>query len=271
MAIFVKEGRVAAAIALLFSVIALPVSAMAQPAGTAASQSTADEAKAPAEEERMLTLEEIEAIEATRKANAVPVFVEKKLPEMPPTPFITQRGYPECREDYQQFFTPLEKAKATNRCTVELDAYYSQVLTEFSKVMNRFQDQLSKMYVEDVSTNRSYTQATRDLFYAEMIQRHDNADPDGPSMADYQLSVSRYKADRAYMQDRFCFNSGCGGYPLPLYYTSPEGSLDQYGNPIAPKKKKSNRRRNCKRKKAAAGIFGSIIGAVGGNDRKRSV
>ena len=74
------------------------------------------------------------------RAYTPPKVAEPPLPELPPTPVLLQKDYPDCREDHQSIEAPFDKADDINRCTVALDRYYTDVLNAFRKRMNEHQD-----------------------------------------------------------------------------------------------------------------------------------
>ncbi|MEH6757520.1 MAG: hypothetical protein V7676_08415 [Parasphingorhabdus sp.] len=202
------------------------------------------------------------------RAYAAPVAAEPALPALPPTPILSQKGYPDCREDFQKIAAPFDKAKETNRCTVLLDRYYSEVLTPFRQKMIDHQNQLSAVYTRQVAGQMKYSAKSRDDFYAVVKQEHAASDPDGAHLADYRMLESRYQQDRSYLQDRFCFNTGCGGYQVPEYVSKDdEAKKDKTDKKDGAVKsaKKSSGSQKCKKAKRRGGVLGGILGGVAGN------
>ena len=227
------------------------------------------------------------------KAYVPPAQTEPPLPELPTMPVLLQGDYPDCREDHLHLPDPHDKAKNINECTTRLDTYYSGVLTEYRKRMNEYQDELSRIYTEKVAGRMEYSAASRDRFYKDMMQEHANSDPDGKNMAIYRAAVELYQADRDYLSDRYCYNTGCGGYPVPENYgytyveeisskpakqkKSAEGNKSDgdSSKPVKQKKsaegKKSGGDKGCKKSRGRGrllgGIFGGVLGSVAGLDK----
>jgi len=208
------------------------------------------------------------------KAYVPPAQTEPPLPELPTMPVLLQGDYPDCREDHLHLPDPLDKAKNINECTTRLDTYYNDVLTEYRKRMNEYQDELSRIYTEKVAGRMEYSAASRDRFYKDMMQEHANSDPDGKNMAVYRAAVELYQADRDYLSDRYCYNTGCGGYPVPENYgfTYVEETSSK---PAKQKKsaegKKSGGDKGCKKSRGRGrllgGVFGGVLGSVAGLDK----
>ncbi|WP_321324137.1 hypothetical protein [uncultured Parasphingorhabdus sp.] len=206
------------------------------------------------------------------KAYVPPAQVEPPLPELPPVPQLLQQDYPDCREDHLHLADPHDKAKNINACTTALDNYYSGVLTEYRERMNQYQDELSRIYNEKVAGRMEYSAASRDRFYQEIMQEHANSDPDGANMAIYRAAEQLYQADRNYLSDRYCYNTGCGGYPVPenYGYTYVAESLAKTDKPKKKAREKSADNKSCKKSRGRGGllggIFGSVVGSVAGLD-----
>jgi surface antigen len=208
------------------------------------------------------------------RAYVPPAQTEPPLPQLPSAPVLLQGDYPDCREDHLFIPDPLDKAKNINECTTRLDGYYSGVLTEYRKRMNEYQDELSRIYTEKVAGRMEYSAASRDQFYKDMMQEHANSDPEGTNMAVYRAAEQLYQADRNYLSDRYCYNTGCGGYPVPENYgfTYVEESSSKPDKPGKLKKSagKAGGDKSCKKSRGRGqllgGIFGSVIGSVAGLD-----
>ncbi|NRD90747.1 hypothetical protein C8024_16795 [Sphingopyxis sp. BSNA05] len=236
-------------------------------------QSTGDSPTSQAEREPGTETgpESPEARALADKAYVPPAHVEPPLPELPPLPQLLQRDYPDCREDHLHLPDPHDKAKNINECTTALDNYYSGVLTEYRERMNQYQDELSRIYTEKVAGRMEYSAASRDRFYKDMMQEHANSDPDGANMAVYRAAEQLYHADRNYLSDRYCYNTGCGGYPVPenYGYTYVAESLAEMEKPKKIKAKAAEDK-SCKKSRGRGrllgGIFGSVVGSVAGLD-----
>ena len=207
------------------------------------------------------------------KAYVPPVQVEPPLPQLPPAPVLLQGDYPDCREDHLHLPDPHDKAININQCTTRLDNYYNDVLTEYRKQMNEFQNEISQIYTEKVAGRMEYSAASRDQFYKDMRQEHANSDPDGINMAVYRAAVELYNADRNYLSDRYCYNTGCGGYPVPENYGF-MNMVTASGEPVEETKQKASKgsrkgkasgNQSCKKSRGRGGLLGGIFGGVVGS------
>lgn len=219
-----------------------------------------------------------------------PTTAEPELPALPPTPLLPAEGYPDCREGHQVFEMPFDKADDINQCTVKLDKYYSEILTPFRERMIEHQKAISQLYVDKVGGNMQYSPKRQDGFYEMMMREHADSDPEGVNLADYRTAEARYQKDREYLQDRFCFNTGCGGYPVPEFdvkkalaqpkvrmdrsagntdgsveIASAAGAADEPMKKKKRKKKKKSGSKKCKGARTGGGLIGGILGGVIGN------
>ena len=226
------------------------------------------------------TLDRIQRSEADL-AYVPPQSSEPGLPVLPPTPQLPKEGYPDCRESHQVFEMPFDKAEDINQCTVKLDKYYSEILTPFRQQMIEHQQAISQLYVDKVGGNMQYSPKSQDGFYAEMMKEHADSDPEGVNLADYRAAEARYQADRAYLQDRFCFNTGCGGYPVPEFdvkkaLAQPKVKMDRSagmsgstfggaGVAANDSKKKKSGSKKCKGARTGGGMLGGLLGGVIGD------
>ncbi len=197
-------------------------------------------------------------------AYVAPTAAEPDVPQLPPTPKLDISTYPDCREDWQKIDAPFDRADDTTRCTKLLDQFYSEILTPFRERMIEHQNEISKIYTDKVAGRMEYKAATRDRFYAEMMQEHGDSNPDGVNLTDYRATEKRYQDDRAYLQDRFCFNSGCNGYAVP----------DSSAKRAKPKKEEGDEKQKadkgkspqkCKNARKGGGLLGGILGGVVGD------
>ncbi len=204
-----------------------------------------------------------------------PTVEEPPLPSLPPTPVLLQKDYPDCKESHQHLVDPLDKANDINTCTVKLDQYYENVLNKFREDMNAHQDRISAIYTEKVAGRMEYSAANRDRFYNEMMQEHADSNPDGENLAVYRGAVQLYKSDRNYLRDRFCFNTGCAGYPMPEDFgrnlgqtinDSNDGeAVDTASNSNDSKKKKKKKSgQKCKKSRGRGALLGSIFRGLAG-------
>ena len=223
---------------------------------------------------------------ATELAYVPPTTAEPELPALPPTPVLPKEGYPDCRESHQVFEMPFDRAEDINQCTVKLDEYYSQILTPFRERMIEHQKTISQLYVDNVGGNMKYSPKSQDGFYAMMMKEHADSDPEGVNLAEYRAAEARYQEDREYLQDRFCFYTGCGGYPVPEFDVkkalaqpkvrmdrsagTTEGSVEIASADAAPdkskkKKKKKPSSKKCKGARTGGGLIGGLLGGVIGD------
>lgn len=143
------------------------------------------------------------------------------LPTMPVAPRFTSEGYPNCRDDFQSIIPTLDKIGAINRCTVALDQYYKTALITFRQAMIDHQRRISTMYSEQVGGQMKFLAEGKSQFFKAMMQEHSDSNPDGKHFSEYRSVEVRYKDDRAFLQDRYCFNTGCGGYTAPAFVFAP--------------------------------------------------
>ncbi|QJB68706.1 caspase family protein [Parasphingorhabdus halotolerans] len=202
-----------------------------------------------------------------------PAEAEPPLPKLPPTPILLREDYPDCREDHQLIEAPFDKADDINRCTVLLDKYYDDVLNGYRKRMNQHQDEISAIFEQKVAGNMKYSAATRDRFYKEVMQEHADSNPDGVNLETYRAAVALYNQDRNYLSDRFCYNTGCNGYPMPQYVASkkkPKSGGGAAGDRDDGEKSARNSQdaKKCKKSRSRGqllgGIFGGLVGKAAG-------
>jgi surface antigen len=260
MAIKQKSLFVALAAALLFGGVSSP--SLSQDQSVHSSASVYPDEQPATEEEPALTEED--------RAYVPPAVVEPDLPQLPPTPQLSQNDYPDCKEDHQHLIDPLDKSIDINRCTVLLDGYYTDVLTGFRKRMNEHQDEISKIYTDKVAGKMEYSAKNRDDFYDKMMQEHVDSNPEGANLVVHRAALALYQSDRNYLRDRFCFNTGCGGYPMPKNFGKAKEDKGRDGKQTK-SANKSDSKKQCKKSKGRGrllgGIFAGVVGkAVGLSD-----
>lgn len=204
------------------------------------------------------------------KAYVPPTAAEPPLPEFPARPMLDTASYPDCRDAYQAIEPPFEKAADINRCTVKIDAYYKEKMLPYRQAMIVYQDQLSALYSGKVGGNMRYSPQTQDGFYKKMMAEHAASDPEGANLAAYRAMEAQYQTDRAYLADRFCFNTGCNGYPVPVYAAKPaesEGTIDEVKGKKGGKKvaTKDSDDKKCRRSRKRGGALGGLLGSVAGS------
>jgi surface antigen len=220
---------------------------------------------------------------------------EPELPQIPAPPELAGDAYPECRDDHENGATYLDRADRINACTVALDTYYLKVLLPHREAMIVYQNELSRLYTQDVAPNRLYSEKSKNSFYQAMMRQHARANPDGAIMAQSRALEARYAADRAILEDRFCYNTGCKGYPNPVKAFPTEvkliqaelmaeaagenfdvdaaaariasgASVDEVTELKSGKKPKSAKKaesnQGCKRARKRGGFLGSILGGA---------
>jgi surface antigen len=204
------------------------------------------------------------------------------LPELPPVPTMDDSSYPACRENHKTGADPNQQAELANACMAEIDNFYANVMTVFQQQMIDYQIAVADIYISQVSTDPRYTSAQRGSFYDLTTQEHAKANPDGAYMVPYRLADARYNADRAYLDDRFCFYTRCPKYAnvpqeKPVALASAPSRLDVSRSgqdkaarddekPDKPKKKKKKKKSsgNCESARKSGGLFGSVLGSVVG-------
>jgi surface antigen len=203
------------------------------------------------------------------KAYVPPVVAEPPLPALPTRPTLDTGSYPGCREDYRKTKEPFDQAAAINRCTVAIDKYYSQTMLPYRQAMIIYQDALSALYSTQVGANKRYSADTQYRFFQTVMAEHAASNPEGENLVAYRGMEAQYQTDRAYLADRFCFNTGCNGYPAPAAVATvaaPE-------NADKPKQKGDETKRadganpdaKCKRARKRGGALGGLIGGVAGS------
>ncbi len=204
------------------------------------------------------------------KAFVPPVVVEPPLPALPARPALDTESYPDCRENYRKIEAPFDQAAAINRCTDAIDDYYNKKMLPYREAMIAYQRTLSSLYVSQVGGNKRYSAATQDRFYQMIMAEHAASDPEGANLAAYRGIEAQYQTDRAYLADRFCFNTGCNGYPVPAYAASAPAPLkaDKDSKKRDDQAKRASRDgpdQKCKRARKRGGALGGLIGGVAGS------
>lgn len=141
---------------------------------------------------------------------------EPPLPVLPDPPKLPGESYPDCREEYKKGANYLDRADLINACTIAIDTYYIKVLLPYRQAMIDYQNEISRLYTEEVAPNNLYNEGSKNSFYTAMIAQHEASNPGGANMAQARAAEQRYHADRSYLEDRFCYNTGCGAYPDPV-------------------------------------------------------
>lgn len=207
---------------------------------------------------------------ARLKLSIVQPAGEAALPELPFRPELGNPGYPGCREEFQAFGTSFDRVVAINRCTNLLDRFYENVLLPYRERMIGYQEELVSIFVEQVASNPAYSNETRSAFYAGIIAEQSRANPDGDHQVQARQIEANYRADRLYMQDRYCYHTGCGAYAAPAY-VAPRGTKGK--GATAEGKARSEKASGitgqtpqpCKQKSRNTGrILGGILGFAGG-------
>lgn len=201
------------------------------------------------------------------KAYVPPVVAEPELPALPPRPVLDTDSYPACRDDHRKKDAPFDQAEAINRCTVAIDTYYRRTMLPYREAMIAYQDALSSLYTSRVGGNMRYSPATQDRFFKAVMAEHAASAPDGANLAAYRAIEAQYQTDRAYLADRFCFNTGCNGYPAPAAVA--KAATPAVGGKQPKKKVEATQQASvdakCKRARKRGGALGGLIGGVAGN------
>ena len=149
------------------------------------------------------------------RAYVAPEQPKKPLPTLPATPELARDGYPDCRESFQQRISPFDKIDSINRCTIQIDVYYEEVLNVYRERMIAHQNEISEIYTSQVASKVEYAGKRHDAFYDAMMKEHAASNPDGEHLAYYREMETKYQTDRAYLEDQYCRNAGCNGYTAP--------------------------------------------------------
>lgn len=252
----------------VFLALALAIPGLAQDAPpqqeSVAAEASADEAE-PAENTANP--------EDTDTSSAYIKPPEPPLPEIPPSPVLPEEGYPTCREEHEQGITPVDRAGLVNDCTNAVDRYYNEVLIPFRQQMIEYQNSLSSLYSDKVAPSPGYSGETKDGFFEEVMRQHGESNPDGGNMAEYRVAEARYHTDRTYLQDRYCFNTGCGGYPVPDFAAAEkkkrkmeavaEAEAEAANEQVA--SGKAGGVNSCKKARKRGSALGGLLGGVAGN------
>lgn len=197
-----------------------------------------------------------------------PPAAEPPLPALPARPELDTASYPDCREDYQKIAAPFDKAADINRCTLAIDAYYNQTMLPYREAMIGYQNRLSALYSDKVGGQMRYSAQTQADFYKRIMAEHAASDPEGANLAAYRGVEAQYQTDRAYLADRFCFNTGCNGYPVPASAAAPVVEQVAEGKKEASGKKRADAdggNKKCKKARKRGGALGGLIGSVAGS------
>ncbi|GGC32360.1 hypothetical protein GCM10011371_19740 [Novosphingobium marinum] len=149
-------------------------------------------------------------------ASANTVHDRAALPQMPATPKFPAEGYPSCREDFQAVPDSLGRVVKINECLSALASYYENKMNGFARSMVGHQEAITNLYNQQVAGQQRFSPQSQQKFYKEMMAEHAASNPDGVHFSDYREAKKKYEEDRAYLQDRYCANTGsCGGYLVP--------------------------------------------------------
>jgi uncharacterized caspase-like protein len=139
------------------------------------------------------------------------------LPQMPSAPQFSRANYPHCKDEFKQLTGTLEIVAAINHCTNLLDQYYQKDLTSFREAMIKHQVEISTLYKDKVGGRIELSAASQKQFFDAMTREHAASNPEGANFAEYRSVEAEYKEDRSYMQDRYCFYTGCNGYAAQTF------------------------------------------------------
>ncbi|MCJ2182596.1 hypothetical protein MTR62_07810 [Novosphingobium sp. 1949] len=131
------------------------------------------------------------------------------LPEMPVAPGFSASAYPPCREDFRTQPDTLQQVEAVNACTSALDAFYAGTMLGFRHAMAAHQQELSRLYTDQVGGNPVFTPQEQKGFFQAMRAEHAASNPDGDHFAAYREAESRDQSDRTYLQGEYCRLAGC--------------------------------------------------------------
>ena len=201
------------------------------------------------------------------------VQVEPPLPALPPPPVLDAKAYPQCREGHQKADGTYDKVVAINKCLTNIDRYYESVLLPFRRAMITHQDEVSALYTNQVGGKPRFSAKSQQDFYKRIRQEHADSDTNGVYLSAYRAAEARYQGDRTYLRDRYCFNTGCDGYPTPGTATAalpppPVAETKAKSDDAEPKAQKTvtskPAAKRCKTARAGGNLVGGLIGGFGG-------
>lgn len=224
------------------------------------SQSTdeadASQGEAAAEEPGATADPEAAVEEEPSAATAYDMTPEPDLPQIPAPPQLSEDAYPECRDEYKKGANYLERADLINACTVAIDTYYLKVLLPHTEEMIVYQNELSRLYVEEVAPSNAYREGSKNSFYSAIMRQHARSNPDGANMAEYRTGLAKYQQDRVTLEDRFCYNTGCNGYQDPLIQFADEVEIMQE-EALAEAKREEKAEKQARRSEKSSGGGGA--------------
>lgn len=141
------------------------------------------------------------------------------LPEWPAAPVMDDRSYPDCRHAYRARNLARYRAEDAGLCIEQIDAYYNEVLVPFRTQITAHQEALGTLEQLVSNGRAAYEPARVDAYLAELSAAHEAAGPDGASFAAYGAAETRYRDDRAFLEERFCRYAECEDYQLTAITT----------------------------------------------------
>lgn len=184
------------------------------------------------------------------------------LPQIPGTPVMSGVTFPDCRFDYRVESEDNERAAETTTCIQRLDEYHDNVLADFRLRMIAHQEEIGRLYEEEVMNDFRYTQPQADDFFARTTAEHEASNPDGAHLETWRALEARYQEDRSYLQERFCRYAGnCADYQR-----AEETAARDREDGIAERSERSARRhsgaRQCDTGRVGGSILGGILGGI---------
>ncbi|NNC71585.1 MAG: hypothetical protein HKN78_01775 [Sphingomonadaceae bacterium] len=184
------------------------------------------------------------------------------LPDIPGTPVMSGVTYPACRYDYRLESGDNERAAETTTCIQRLDEYHDNVLAAFRTRMIAHQEEIGRLYTEEVMNDFRYTQDQADGFFARTTAEHEASNPDGAHFETWRALEAQYQDDRAYLQERFCRYAGTCNSWSPTDETAARDREDG----VAERRERSASRhggaRQCDTGRAGGSIIGGILGGI---------
>ncbi|WP_275229804.1 caspase family protein [Novosphingobium album (ex Liu et al. 2023)] len=126
------------------------------------------------------------------------------LPKIPPAPRFPAEGYPNCREDHAAILDPIAKVVKINECLAALTWYVSDVMNGFSARMIKHQEELTRLYSEEVGGKPVHSPQSQKRFFDETMAEFRESNPTGSHFAEYRAAKERYERDREYLQAQYC-------------------------------------------------------------------
>jgi len=129
------------------------------------------------------------------------------LPKIPMTPRFPTEGYPNCRENHAAIVDPIAKVVKINECLSALTRYVTDVMNGYSATMIRHQEELTRLYNEEVANKPVYSPQSQQRFFSEAMAEFRESNPAGSHFASYRAARERVQRDREYLEAQYCLHA----------------------------------------------------------------